>query len=137
MVSQNNRDERGNIIQIKPMFFLSFRLDISSPFEIIKNANTSNLRSVLENIVDVKEWQFIDDTDAGFRKEKIWKAVSNVRRIGYRLLKFSMDKKWYAKIECDSRYMLTTGDIGAVQTLQHLNLSNLLSRHLKNSAFFV
>ena len=100
MTSQNNRDERGNIVNIKPDVIVVPPALYFTAMEIVKNANTANIRSVLENIVQVQEWQFIDDSDAWFIGKKGMGIKFRMRQEP--IIDFfqnPLDKKWYATVD--------------------------------------
>lgn len=109
MTSQNNRDERGNLIQIIPNVLLVPPGQKFTAIEIIKNTNTSNLRSSVENITDIVEWQFLTNSSAWFLGVK-GKGIKfrNRQAPVIDFYQNPMDKKWYATF--DSRFAFWVSD---------------------------
>ena len=76
MTNTNNYDEKGEKIGLKPEIILypsALRFTVDS---VIRNTDTANLKSNVENLVRPVEWQYLTDSDAWFlgvpKKGLVW-----------------------------------------------------------------
>ena len=66
MTNTNNYNEKGEKIALMPdVLVIPSALRFTAK-EIIQNTDTANLRSSVENLLSVIEWQYLTDTDAWF-----------------------------------------------------------------------